>query len=128
MRGRIALQKHFVQNSQELRRVSHKLWECVRVLASLSVAPDIILCAAIGYSKLFYRSNAKNSFDGLRRETAAGLRIPSAALAAMALSSAWPTFQCAPSSGTQLRPLDSGFRHRSSRHATNPARDSDAGA
>jgi hypothetical protein len=36
MRGRIALQKHFVQNYTEYdRSVLRKLWECPRVLASL---------------------------------------------------------------------------------------------
>jgi hypothetical protein len=35
---------------------------------------------------------AKNSFDGLRRQAAAGLRIRCAALAAMAISSATSTF------------------------------------
>ena len=73
-------------------------------------------------------SRAKNPADGWCRQAASGLLIPGAALAAMAFSSASPTFQCTPSPGTQLRPLDSGFCHRSFRHATNPARDSDVGA
>src|SRR6516164_3772413 len=75
-----------------------------------------------------FKCDAENSVDGLCREAAAGLRIPCAALLAMAFSFAPPTFQCAPSPGTQLGPLDSGFRHRSLRHATNPARDSGVGA
>ena len=36
MRGRIALQKHFVRNvSADVSTVSPQLWECARVLASL---------------------------------------------------------------------------------------------
>jgi hypothetical protein len=36
MRGRIALEKDFVQNvSADISTVSRQLWECARVLASL---------------------------------------------------------------------------------------------
>jgi hypothetical protein len=37
VRGRPALQKHFVQNHHNPFSVSRKLWECARVLASLSI-------------------------------------------------------------------------------------------
>jgi hypothetical protein len=38
MRGRIALQKHFVRNSEKaLAMFSRQLWECARILAPLSL-------------------------------------------------------------------------------------------
>src|SRR4030095_4826355 len=43
MRGRIALQKHYVRNSEEpLPMFSRQLWECVRVLAPLFRSPHLI--------------------------------------------------------------------------------------
>jgi hypothetical protein len=70
---------------------------------------------------------AKHSFDRSYWQTAAGLCISCAALSAMALPAAPPAFQCVASSGAQFHALDSGFRHRPSRHATNPDRRGNVG-
>jgi hypothetical protein len=72
--------------------------------------------------------DAKNSFDGLCWQAAAGLRLPRAALVAMAISAAAPTFQGASSPGAKLCALDPGLRNRAPRHVTGPVRNCDVGA
>src|SRR5438046_8814826 len=73
-------------------------------------------------------NRAKNSPDGLYRQTAAGLHVSRHALAAVAFPLATTTFQYAASPHPQLCALDSRFCHRSPGHAANPARGGDVGA
>src|SRR5262249_24586780 len=73
-------------------------------------------------------NRAKNSPDGLYRQTIAGLPVSCPALAPMAISVAPTTFQYAASPRPQLCALDSRFCHRSPGHAANPARGGDVGA
>jgi hypothetical protein len=59
MRGRIALQKHFVRTIRDGCSLSRKLWECARVLASLfaeAACPVAKQAGVLFTSSLFFAS------------------------------------------------------------------------
>ena len=100
----------------------------MRPRIALTLAPTSYCAPLDPVFEIRHRSDARNSFDGLYRQSAADLPVSRPALASVAIPVATTTFQCPSPARSEFCALDSWLRHCSSRDVAHSDRNRDLGA